>query len=446
MQSLLINDSDPAWQTLEAILTGMQTTPLNQSENARAVIEELFSRPSLNPLMAESLLIAVVEAGRPAADSLNVLTALSEHVNRATFGLLNSNGEPDETRQSPQQKTVGQPLVLGRGPGLLLRSRTGRKDAGSGPAKRPAEKTTPPPTAPRVVIPLDRTEQAAAVVRGMDLSRTVAEHVIADDRLPLLRFAATLPRADVRHAVFVRLSAGRESGADRLLSAGLFGPLMNDPGMLVVLKSLPRSSPRRIRRDQKESESPDDSWQRATWQTVNALRLHLRKASAKAAFRYDGTPPVRLHRGAKAEAAIRIVIPDGSPARNDQTGSVEVYYSRCTVTPQTRAEMNRIARHYEKRTRGERREMRDEGVLWFDGFRRGRDGTRMSRDVLVERASAVSGSGAAAPGQTFTIETVVVVAADPEQDMMPGEQDVSRSHRKSGRSNRLADRIVTAVP
>ncbi len=150
VQSLLINDSDPAWQTLEAILTGMQTTPLNQSENARAVIEELFSRPSLNPLMAESLLIAVVEAGRPAADSLNVLTALSEHVNRATFGLLNSNGEPDETRQSPQQKTVGQPLVLGRGPGLLLRSRTGRKDAGSGPAKRPAEKTTPPPTAPRV--------------------------------------------------------------------------------------------------------------------------------------------------------------------------------------------------------------------------------------------------------------------------------------------------------
>ena len=47
--------------------------------------------------------------------------------------------------------------------------------------------------------------------------------------------------------------------------------------------------------------------------------------------------------------------------------------------------MQKVADHYEKRSKGIKREDRSNGILWYDGVRVDPDGTRVTMDVVIQQ-------------------------------------------------------------
>lgn len=204
----------------------------------------------------------------------------------------------------------------------------------------------------------------------------------------LLAFASTIPSDEVRRATYSLLSKSHSQGASALIQSGLFRDFARDPGMLTVLKSLPRQRPNPAAQGAAAPAGPGDSWVQATQDAVLSLRDRLVSVADNPELAFTGVTPVRLHKNAVPDRSIRIVMPgktaeslgDAVPAET------KVYYSRVTVTPQRAKDMQDVVDHYEKRTKAYKREDRARGILWYDGVKLNTNGTRQSMDIVIEQA------------------------------------------------------------
>lgn len=245
----------------------------------------------------------------------------------------------------------------------------------------------------------------------------------------VITLGATIPHASVRQQLFQSLTAAHTAGAENLMATGLFEHNVHDPGVLVVLKSLPRSRPAR----NAAAQQPPDSWTLATQQLVLSLRDRL-KATAKSLPAYTGAQAVRLHRNAVTEIAVAVTLPGAAkdflgPAAPAET---TMYYTRTNFTPTNAKEQEQIAEHYEDRAGGQRRADPQKGILWIDGVKSMADGTRRTMDVIIQQsatsggggfgnaqgfsgAGEIGGGGGGGSGVSYSIEVIVVETADPKE-------------------------------
>lgn len=312
---------------------------------------------------------------------------------------------------------------------------------GGGAAGFGAQPPGPPPFAG---IPV--AESLMVPVAKVLWSPSTAQRVIAlleaasshADSPELLGLASTIPRDDVRKAVFDLFTRSHAAGAAGLNQSGLFRDIARDPGMLAVLKALPRSRPKPAATNGVQPPAtPEETWVNATQSTVISLRDRLASVADDPALAFDGVPPVRLHKDAVAERAIRVVIP-GDPAQalgESAPADTKIYYSRIVVTPRSPREMQQVVDHYEGRTKSFKREDRRKGILWYDGVKTNTNGTLQTMDVVVRQDGGPSpgggggagyesggpgfsggpGAGGQASVVRFIIEIVVVVARDPSK-------------------------------
>lgn len=444
---LLVNDSEEAWDALKAILDGSQSTPLDSKQNAIALFEGMFGTPNVSTVMIESVAVSVVDSPGPGQTGQMILASLGARAlqNELYLPVGDNDSKQNGTGLTP---TTGRSGLMGQGLiGLSKRNR--RKRDEDDDRNRPVA-TVPDQSneLPAIRIPPASMDNLISVIHGQELQQAVNEKLRAMSTvmgdLSLLRFASTIPEVRLRQTIFELYQSQYGTGASSIINAGLFGTDPVDPGHLVILKSLPRSAPtsqprRSSRRRDRDSNTaavarigaPEDSWTEATWLLANGLRQQLRQVANNPQLELQGNGPIRLHRGAETDVAIQITIEDGSKGTEDSAVNTQVFYSRCYVSGLSRPEMGKIAKHYESRTKGYRRERPDDGVLWFDGVRKGRDGTRTSMDVMIERstAPAVTGFGGFAGGRNdrrdarqggagagggYTVEAIAVVTTDPK--------------------------------
>ncbi|MCH2202830.1 MAG: hypothetical protein MK102_12735 [Fuerstiella sp.] len=249
----------------------------------------------------------------------------------------------------------------------------------------------------------------------------------------VLSLASVLPSPTLRHSTFQLFQEHHDEGADVLLSSGFYGMHARDPGHLLVLKSLPRL--RKPPSGKRKTQAPDPahvSWVYATWDMVRVLRDQLNESAFDPQIAWEGALNPEPYRNARLEVATEVVIRDEAEDSQNTLGETRVYYTRSTLTPRDDRERKAISDHYLRAARAIRREIPEEDVLWFDGVRTNSDGLRTSFDVTISsRQASVSratSGGMRQPtggagyrrtnsqnrsGQTFTVESIAVVAADP---------------------------------
>jgi hypothetical protein len=265
----------------------------------------------------------------------------------------------------------------------------------------------------------------------------------------LLRLAGSLPLQPVRNALFRVFEKHHSAGADALNTAGVFADGMADPGVLVVLKSLPRQRPPRGN----DSDSPPlDSWTAASQQLVLSYAAKLGSLS-QGVGRMTANPksfPIRAHRGGEFEYTGLLKL---APAADSPAGTgiseTRIYYARTSFTASKERERKDALEHYRSLGAAIQRADTARGTMWMDGVKAGSAGMRRSVDVLIRSGGVGGGFGAAgafgesgfsgsAPGlpglpgggggpggagQGYTIEVVMVEIADPRSEA--GTEDAS---------------------
>lgn len=425
-------DADDAWAALQDILSGSQQTPVDLKQSSIVVFEQVFGSPDLNATRAEQLAVSVVNQADTSIPAQELLNTLAIRAARSALHL--STDAQEAGREADVNKTLKPPTSK---PVIQL---GGRDDEDEDEEERPVPSGVALPNnpAPPVETPLKLTPESLAelvpVIHSESLATAVAQHLEASTNLAdaqqTLTLASMLPNIDLRHSMFTFMDDHRAEGADMLLSGAMYQPVERDPGHLLVLKSLVRPRRPRPGRTLPAPSAADVSWARATWEVVRTLTDHLSKASSDPELAWEGPLPLRLHRGAVPEVSIQITIPDGFQGTEETPAGTRVFYTRCTVTPTNAAETRQLAQHYEERTNGVRRALKEQGVLWFDGIRGGDDGTRMTMDVVIRKAAEAGQpafGGAAGPGQRFTIEAVTVIAADPRESLTADEPTESEA-------------------
>ena len=243
----------------------------------------------------------------------------------------------------------------------------------------------------------------------------------------VLLLASTIPGAGVRNAIcetFIRL---HPSGSDGLNASGLFSDV-HDPGMLVILKALPRTRP------SKEAPGTMDSWTSGTESLVLALRDELKRTSGSMKP-YTDTLPVKLHKNATAEVAVMMQIPAGTTEQSPDAipAATTVYYTRTSFTPVRKNDTKDLTTHYEGRTSGYSRDDVARGLKWIEGVKALPNGHRRTLDVIIQQAGAGGASGqmgftggpgagdagagyggGGGAGGSYTVEIIVVDMVDPK--------------------------------
>ena len=158
---------------------------------------------------------------------------------------------------------------------------------------------------------------------------------------------------------------------------------------------------------------------------VRGLREQLSESSSDREIARDAASEPRLYRDARPQLATELVIRDEVGESQDTDVGTRVYYTLSTVTPRDEREKKAISDHYRRAARAIPRKIPGQDIWWFDGVRTNSDGLRTSLDVIISssgtfRRQVNSGnrsypvsSTPDRPGQTFTVETIAVVAADP---------------------------------
>ena len=237
----------------------------------------------------------------------------------------------------------------------------------------------------------------------------------------VVTLAAGMPMQSIRHELFEAFTRWHATGANSLMGTGLFDHNSHDPGMLLVLKALPRQRPAR---NSNAAPTPD-SWAIASSQVVLNLRDRLKQISATLP-RYDGPLPVRLHKNAISEVSVVMTMPgDFATALGAAAPTpTKVFYTRTSFTPTTVKEQAQVADHYETRAAAIRRADPQRGLLWMDGVKTEASGARRTMDVIIQQAGqsqgnngfggGIAGPGGNQGGASYSIEVIVVEAADPK--------------------------------
>ncbi len=291
-------------------------------------------------------------------------------------------------------------------------------------------------------LPPELLANAAAVIWSPKAVEAIAKQLLsASDPAvagDIFLLAATIPNQRIREASYTAFSKLYTTGAESLNSLGMFNGGVHDPGMLVVLKSLPRQKP--ARGDAAAAE-PLDSWTSASRDVVMALRDQLRDSPAALTPTGDSFP-VRLHRNAVTEVSGMMVLPGNAAGelKESAPSEMKVYYARTTFSQQKPKDRDTLLEHYESKVNGFRRADEAKGIMWIDGVKSMASGTRRSMDVLIQSATSggqgfgggagfaggapggsagigepgFGGGGGGGGGGTYSIEIIVVETSDPK--------------------------------
>lgn len=511
--ALVQNNSLPAWKSLTGIMNGSVVTTLTSDENIQLVLTDTFSAEDLNADMAEQILNLGVDAAFNApADhqaSLEVMVALSTAPLNHFFGFRKQDaedslesgagamgsggmaggmgmgmgsegmygegmsgegmyGQPGGNRQGMQQGMMGGQPGGGPpgGPPSVMASGMGGADEGeyasggndgygAAPGGYPGSTGFQTGTATGVSmlnVSVAGMFPAAKALWSKSTSERITQLLSSNGGSEILKLAASIPNDSVRHAIFEVMKASYAEGA-----SDTFGTLtasMLDPGMLAILKGLPRQRPARANAAIDPTRAAKETWVQATKTMVMSMRERLRVAATNPDLSYTGAPRVRLHRGAVPQQSIAIVVPgDATESLGDSAPSAtKIYYTKTSVTPTSSGQQNSLIAHYEKVSKGFKRADAVSGIMWFDGVTRNSDGTRQTIDVLIQQEGASGGNrnggggndgygggeagmsmgGESSPGMSlggpssggggggqslggsFSIEVIVVVTRDPQ--------------------------------
>jgi hypothetical protein len=468
VEGLIRNNSPVAWQTIHAIASGKVETPLGVEFSAETVTIALLRNAGPQQPQIEQILTAILagQAQLPPESQTACVRAMSSvsaaAVSHLTgLGSRASGGNPASGAGGFAQTGMGMPGMMrpgmsipgqaGMGPGMMppgMMSPGGETmpggiesaGAGFGTEEVPGSSVAAGSTmSGSVAFPEDKLASAAAVLWGPKAVESVIQKLAAASDMAAvaeaLEFAVTIPQKKVRDASFAALNRLHSLGAEPLRSAGVFQTPL-DPGMLVVLKSLPRSKPTRA---EGGAAAPLDSWAAMNQEYVVALRNELRSLSMQPGKLQAVTDelPLRLHRNAVPEFSGVLVLPATGDSSFQATPPAEtkVYYARTSFVPQRARDQEEVAGHYESRAGGYRRADQAKGLLWIDGVKSTTTGLKRSMDVLIQAAGSGAGGGFSAGGESgieggagpgfggppggggsggFTIEVVVVEIADPK--------------------------------
>lgn len=260
----------------------------------------------------------------------------------------------------------------------------------------------------------------------------------------LLKLAAGIPAEAVRDAEFAFFQKIHSTGSDSLNTSGFFLTAAHDPGLLAVLKSLPRA---RASRDD-EGQSAMDSWALSSQQMVLTYVDQLRAMSQAPGSRLSPNQkgfPVRPHRNAEFDftGMIRLTPNPANPAEAS-IAETRVYYARASFSPKKARDSEDVMKHYKSAVSGVQRSDQTRGLTWLDGGKAGGSGTRRSMDVIIREGTVGTPGGGADGGRmggmagptggefagggamgggaggNYVIEVVIVEIADPQPEAAAG--------------------------
>lgn len=474
VDGLIINNTQDAWQTVFGIVAGTVATVLDDITNCEIVVQRLIHNMDNNPGVIQPIILTLLDGSTPLPPQsrdacIRTLAAISAaqtaqftgfapvDVPQAAAGGL-AGGYPGAAGGGYMPPGEGAYPGMPGGPGMSSSGLTGPPAMGSQPGMSgpPGGLGGYPGMAgfggntaavaksllPELNLKSDvilkgaiflwSPKATAAVVKQLESATDLASASSA------VLLASTMPNHEIRHAAcecFLRL---HDSGSDALNSTGMFSGV-HDPGMLVVLKSLPRTKP------SKESAGTMDSWTTSSQSLVLALRDELKKSSGNLKQCDEKSLPVKLHKNAVAEVCVMLQFPPASsePSTPGAPSATQVYYARTTFTPQKKNDQADLVDHYETRASGFQRPDQAKGILWIEGMKSLPNGHRRSMDVVIQQASNAGAGGfgdggapggyGAGPGGgggaggTYSVEIIVVDTMDPKSLNPSGTEQASNS-------------------
>ena len=447
VRGLMDNNSPDAWSLISSLLLDQTKTPIPGPESSEIIVESMLQRLDGTANPAAGILTGVVDGTLPLpAPSRKAAFRMMAAASAAAVDRL--LGFPNEPTAKPDPRNPGSPGGFPGGfggPGAMAAADGMAMMPGDFPGggfgMQPGGPRKPGDQATRLP-PIELSDEAMARVASFLWNPQVLERLTqrlqqnSDRELmaDLLTLAASIPQNAVRKQVartFLTLHP-LAAGADPLITTGLFQYNTHDPGLLAALKALPRARP--PRNPDKNKPTPLDSWSVASHQVVMSLLDRLRK-SAPTLTPQTGAPPVRLHRDGEPEVSVMITLPGsaGQSLGSSAPAETTVYYTKTSVTPEDTKEQDQLVEHYEDRASGQRRDLRQQGILWIDGVRVMANGNRRTMDVIIQKAGAAGQNaglaGGYGPGDfagagpgggggsetTYSIEIIVVETADPKE-------------------------------
>jgi len=280
-----------------------------------------------------------------------------------------------------------------------------------------------------------------------------------DKQSQLVLLAGTIPLEPMRAALAKQLRKHSSDGPKALETAGLIDKVVTDPGLLVLVKMLPRKEPKVARSPAdtlprpgrpvrppvtpppgrtgatgKVAEAQKKQQAELDWMTCSSKMVALwckrfgavAQAREKAAVE-SGKPAANLAAAklpgefelgpdAKVTAAYHLVWPDDAPAAlgNAKPGSLEIHYLRIEETGKPK----RLINFYRAQVKGGDVRTNDK-MVWIDSLRPGsQTDRRRSIDVLISRAPGEQGGELAKDDEDadLVVEILAVEIKDPAKD------------------------------
>ena len=469
IDGLAKNNSDQAWQALTQVLAGQIKTVVNERQIADWVLAAALDSYGGVDHPTHALLEAAIRnperlnkargaelRGQTAALILATATSVMDRLmgvplpkapRRSPNGGNQPGGYPMPGGESyPMPGGAGDsPMPGGEGypmPGEGAMAPGGGPNGGpGGPPVQLARRPLSDEAMRHAIQYLWRAE-TTSFVEGRTRSIQSLE-----DSFDTLALAGSLPTTGVRNATYDFLFSRWQDGANALLSRKLFQSVVRDPGMIVVLKQLPRlmkqgpitnqqsnTANPRVGKSQRQSIAKH-SWMETSAYMVRAVTNRLQAATSN---RDDTTLPklpIRLHRNARVQGVYEMNWPaDVSEFTSGVTppGPLSLQYVKMEIPQEDAA---KVFESYKKQLkRGKDYKFSWGG--WIDSTTAGTEkGSRRSVDVLITQNTANRGanqnagySGAEGPeypgganggGQqpstgTFSVEILVVEIPDPK--------------------------------
>ncbi|MBL8810015.1 MAG: hypothetical protein JNM43_07560 [Planctomycetaceae bacterium] len=416
---LVQNKSQMAWQTLFAIVSGNMKTPLTAEENARVVVLSLCKNFKSDPTTIGQVLTALIDGSAPipgesrnacylalatvSGQALDGLTGLQAG---AVAGLPGTSG-PGMPGSGMMMPGMGAPGMGAPGMGAPGMGAPGMGAPGMGPGSSGFIESDgsgmPAPAGPAVTgtptaIPADQLKAVSQVLWGDVCVNAIVKNLkaVTDPASgeALLAFAGSIPNRKIREAELEFLTKFHSAGADSLNSSGVLTSLARDPGMLVILKALPRG-----KAPKGDDKNQLDSWGSARQSLALSLRDQLRAASAGGGkMKSAGDAfPVKLHKGGEAEYSGVLTV-SAAELGGAKDAEFKVYYARTSFSAQKPRDEDDMISHYEQKASGKGKLDQSKGLFWIDGVKTAPNGVRRSMDIFIGTAGGASGAGGGPPG------------------------------------------------
>jgi len=373
------------------------------AQERRAIVEEFLLKPDPKNLGAQVVIY------RGAATAPGVRRRLQEEFLRlssAAVGVL-TGMPPEAAAPSRSYEVVSRP--------------TGRHQTGygSGGHRTPSRRD---PTAPSMAADPELPARVARYLWSPEMGSFLAAELYQVDDLGaqagLLSLAGTVPVEAMRANLYRTLRRNWQDGPEDVESTGIFERIIIDPGLLVVLKLMPRRDPEPsddsrqapwLRRSQKSKYRPsalaqvremvgevEQEWMRVCGQLV--LRLSERfEAAALAGATSPGGGATAVRRTSKGEVRLPFTLHPGArvvteyeltwpvdltdPACREAASPIRVRHAR--IEEQNR--YSRVLGYYRHRIPTAAEHLSSQGA-WIDGLvSRPEVGTKVSLDVLICR-------------------------------------------------------------